>query len=205
MFVDRKEKRMSRMKLVKLFAVAMLPFASVGVASSVSAAPTVAAERSTQQIFSDNDEVQKYVEKYDEGVPLRFNMEKAKADGASQSVLETGEFINEWMIAESDPYSKLDFSILNYGNWCGPGHSGPAAPIDALDRACMAHDKCYSNNGINPSQPWTYISNKTCGCDWALITELTRGLLFGTYQGPSRDYAAKALALFNAKVKLQGC
>jgi len=33
-----------------------------------------------------------------------------------------------------------------YGNWCGPNH-GSGKPIDALDRICMYHDKCYDKYG----------------------------------------------------------
>lgn len=28
-------------------------------------------------------------------------------------------------------------------NWCGPGCSGPGAPINDVDAACKAHDECY--------------------------------------------------------------
>ncbi|UCC78249.1 MAG: hypothetical protein JSW64_08135 [Candidatus Zixiibacteriota bacterium] len=55
-----------------------------------------------------------------------------------------------------------------YGNWCGPGHSGPGEPIDAVDAVCRDHDRCYDR---------TNYSN--CGCDRALITRMpiaiTRG------------------------------
>lgn len=30
-----------------------------------------------------------------------------------------------------------------YGNWCGPGLSGPGDPVDSLDSACKQHDNCY--------------------------------------------------------------
>jgi hypothetical protein len=29
-----------------------------------------------------------------------------------------------------------------YGNWCGWSRSGPGAPVDELDAACMMHDYC---------------------------------------------------------------
>ncbi|MFA8439394.1 phospholipase [Pueribacillus sp. YX66] len=32
-------------------------------------------------------------------------------------------------------------------NWCGPGCSGPGAPINDVDAACKAHDECYRNYG----------------------------------------------------------
>lgn len=34
-----------------------------------------------------------------------------------------------------------------YGKWCGPGCSGPGAPVDDVDRCCQAHDRCYSDRG----------------------------------------------------------
>lgn len=34
-----------------------------------------------------------------------------------------------------------------YGNWCGPGCSGPGDPISAVDVCCKEHDLCYSKKG----------------------------------------------------------
>lgn len=34
-----------------------------------------------------------------------------------------------------------------YGNWCGPGCSGPGAPISAVDTCCQKHDRCYGSRG----------------------------------------------------------
>ena len=52
----------------------------------------------------------------------------------------------------------LDGLPCLYGRWCGPGCSGPGAPIDALDTCCQTHDQCYSRRG--------YFN---CGCDRALL------------------------------------
>ncbi|MFC0524892.1 phospholipase [Pontibacillus salicampi] len=46
--------------------------------------------------------------------------------------------------------------------WCGPGCTGPGAPINAVDAACRAHDLCYRNEG--PS----------CRCDLLFIHRLER-------------------------------
>ncbi|PLS16202.1 phospholipase [Bacillus sp. M6-12] len=35
--------------------------------------------------------------------------------------------------------------------WCGPGCSGPGAPINDVDACCMRHDRCLSS-GISPYQ-----------------------------------------------------
>lgn len=45
-----------------------------------------------------------------------------------------------------------------YGKWCGPGCSGPGAPIDDVDACCQAHDQCYGRRG--------YFS---CSCDNELL------------------------------------
>jgi len=45
-----------------------------------------------------------------------------------------------------------------YGRWCGPGCSGPGAPVDDLDACCMAHDRCYDARG------WG-----ACSCDHGLM------------------------------------
>ncbi|MCG7342662.1 phospholipase [Sporosarcina sp. ACRSL] len=38
---------------------------------------------------------------------------------------------------------KLRFCLFPGYNWCGPGCNGPGAPLNAVDAACKAHDKCY--------------------------------------------------------------
>ncbi|MEK3889408.1 phospholipase [Bacillus sp. FSL K6-3431] len=42
---------------------------------------------------------------------------------------------------------RLRFCILPGYNWCGPGCSGPGAPINKVDAACRAHDECYRRSG----------------------------------------------------------
>lgn len=56
--------------------------------------------------------------------------------------------------------SRADVSIQApclYGNWCGPGCSGPGAPISAVDSCCKSHDNCYGSRG--------YFA---CSCDYQL-------------------------------------
>ncbi len=51
-------------------------------------------------------------------------------------------------------FNELDDAFDNakdlamYGNWCGPGMSGPDAPVDSLDSLCEQHDVCYEDNVI---------------------------------------------------------
>lgn len=47
-----------------------------------------------------------------------------------------------------------------YGNWCGPGYSGPGDPIDVVDMCCKSHDQCYDQRGYS-----------TCSCDKELLQQ----------------------------------
>jgi hypothetical protein len=59
------------------------------------------------------------------------------------------------------PVPRADVDVAIYGNWCGPGHSGPDTPIDAVDEACCRHDQCYCERGY-----------ADCSCDRGLIAGL---------------------------------
>jgi len=39
------------------------------------------------------------------------------------------------------------FCVFPGYNYCGPGCSGPGAPINDVDAACRAHDECYRRYG----------------------------------------------------------
>jgi hypothetical protein len=43
--------------------------------------------------------------------------------------------------------AQVDWPNEFYGNWCGPGHSGPGVPIDAVDEVCCRHDQCFCVEG----------------------------------------------------------
>ena len=52
---------------------------------------------------------------------------------------------SDWNLYEycgTMPLHMNDPSGNIYGNWCGALRSGPGAPIDDIDRACMNHDIC---------------------------------------------------------------
>src|SRR5262249_32622593 len=73
--------------------------------------------------------------------------------------------ISEWSPTVSD-YSRplaqsagqLQGIPCVYGKWCGPGCSGPGAPVDNVDQCCQAHDQCYTDRG--------YFA---CSCDKRLL------------------------------------
>jgi hypothetical protein len=54
------------------------------------------------------------------------------------------------------------FCIFPGYNWCGPGCSGPGAPINAVDAACHSHDICYRMSGDR------------CWCDEQFMYRLER-------------------------------
>lgn len=54
-------------------------------------------------------------------------------------------------------------TFLIHGNYCGPGNRSPRPPIDALDVACMHHDRC--------SPPRGQVA--TCACNARLQREAT--------------------------------
>ncbi|MGD6804255.1 phospholipase [Rossellomorea vietnamensis] len=52
------------------------------------------------------------------------------------------------------------FCVFPGYRYCGPGCSGPGAPVNAVDAACKAHDECYRRYG--PS----------CRCDQLFMERL---------------------------------
>ena len=69
--------------------------------------------------------------------------------------------------------------------YCGPGKSGPGAPVNQLDAICMKHDACYKKNGSNRM------------CDEMFINEIQP--LINPYTKMGRDAAIMQLAI---KLKL---
>ncbi|WP_132002854.1 phospholipase [Mesobacillus foraminis] len=49
------------------------------------------------------------------------------------------------------------FCIFPGYNWCGPGCSGPGAPINEVDSCCMKHDVCLSRG------------RSRCECDYLFM------------------------------------
>ncbi|BDR80192.1 hypothetical protein N072000002_04420 [Clostridium tetani] len=56
---------------------------------------------------------------------------------------------------------KRAFKLVIHGNWCGPGHSGPEAPIDNIDACCQKHDYCYDRMSGNDGKK---------NCDMELVS-----------------------------------
>ena len=75
-------------------------------------------------------------------------------------------------------------SLPIYGRYCGPGHSGPGAPIDAVDAVCKTHDECYGRRG--------YLD---CRCDRNLILSMP-GAIARTPTVVGKAAGAGVLAFF---------
>ncbi len=73
---------------------------------------------------------------------------------------------------------KKGFCIFPGYNWCGPGCSGPGAPINQVDACCRAHDECY------------HLSESPCICDQMFIDSLR------LYINPYTKMGRRALIMY---------
>ena len=79
----------------------------------------------------------------------------------------------------AEPVTPLWWAIPLHGHWCGPGHSGPVAPVDTLDALCMEHDRCYAKDGyFNLTCDLTLVTN-VFTYFWAMSWDERRAVLFG--------------------------
>lgn len=134
------------------------PMAVADVASAPGEASAVSTISDSSSDSAIEDAFSLYLVQEDEGPPM-FDADRTAKDGASDFLIDVGNSYNEWQFARSG--DRVSFPY--HGNWCGPGHSGPDAPIDTLDTACMHHDKCYAERGYN-----------SCSCDDELVAEINR-------------------------------
>lgn len=87
----------------------------------------------------------------------------------------TEEFLNQISQIQNNkevPETREDVTIQApciYGNWCGPGCSGPEDPISPVDSCCQTHDNCYGDRG--------YFA---CSCDMELQNCLRPYVLDGS-------------------------
>lgn len=69
------------------------------------------------------------------------------------------------------PQRSLRFCIFPGYNWCGPGCSGPGAPVNKVDAACKQHDMCYRKHG------------NRCECDQFFLNRLRPMINSRTQEG----------------------
>jgi hypothetical protein len=89
---------------------------------------------------------------------------------------------------EAAPAAAEPAPPLFHGNWCGAGDANRAAPVDAFDAACRAHDLCYERAGRD-----------ACICDRTFL-RATAALVASPRLAESvRSKAATANSLFSAR------
>lgn len=120
----------------------------------------------TQEMFNTLD---LYLTKQENG-GLSFDFESAFADNVDSETIEVGlaihsitQSINEKGFNKGlQPTVRALFPIGSYGNYCGKGNKGMTKkPIDDLDSACRAHDRCFK--GFN---------SKSKACNRAFVKRL---------------------------------
>lgn len=140
-------------------------------AAVVETQPVVA----TDSYDDDVEELLNYAILNENGDIVKFDIESARSNNASSLVLASIEEFNSMVSGDNlalESKTSRGVSIPVYGNWCGPGHSGPGAPIDLLDSRCKTHDLCYARNGYH---------NKNC--DRVLVAQITVDMNAGRYSG----------------------
>jgi hypothetical protein len=55
------------------------------------------------------------------------------------------------MVSRKRRKNPLSLCVFPGYRWCGPGCSGPGAPINDVDACCWKHDQCLKR-GISPCQ-----------------------------------------------------
>jgi len=105
--------------------------------------------------------------------------------------LSTGLCLTAWLLgsAAATPLTTAPpvSPPLFHGNWCGAGDAGRAAPVDALDAACRAHDLCYERHG-----------RSACVCDRAILKATAMLVASPQIPEPIRSKAATVNSLFSA-------
>lgn len=75
-----------------------------------------------------------------------------------------------------------------YGNYCGPQHGDGnyrLLPVDAVDRACMEHDRCYDSH------------YSSCACDARLVVDLQNAIVTADEWNYSHVVAGVIMAWFS--------
>ena len=112
----------------------------------------------------------------------RFDAQRANTDNASDYLLAAGREFNRFATTQDGAGGEAQTRDMpGYGNWCGPGNSGPGEPVNTLDRLCQQHDRCYANRG--------YFA---CSCDRELIQGIRDNR--GNFNGFGENTAALAIA-----------
>jgi len=135
--------------------------------------PPYGEEKSWEEIEAIQETMNKYVVKMEDNT-LYFDLVRAMEEQEDELILEAGQLFNLFSagMKKDANQAMAKISMPIYGKYCGPGHSGPGTPIDALDKACQKHDKCYSKRG--------YFA---CSCDKELLSDVVSALPYLSGKG----------------------
>lgn len=122
----------------------------------------------------------------DQGEWAHFDEAAALADGLDPRLVRVGRAVNRMASGELAGEGQPELLPGFYGNWCGPGHSGPGEPVDQLDAACRDHDLCYGQGG--------YFNRE---CDLRLLRTIEDD--FAGYTWAQKLYASAIYAVFALK------
>jgi RHS repeat-associated protein len=84
--------------------------------------------------------------------------------------------------------------VWTYGNYCGAG--GMGTPIDAVDRACKAHDKCYGDNGLSSLSNFGAPNATLQACNQRLCDAMASAIQNTTPQTIDQGNAAMDIILY---------
>jgi hypothetical protein len=96
-----------------------------------------------------------------------------------------GPYRGAFLVLAAAEALRLAQGIPIYGNWCGPGHSGPGTPVDAVDEVCCRHDQCYCERG-----------SLDCSCDRELIANMPGAIADSSTSAGGRVAGLAATAFF---------
>ncbi|GAA1725182.1 hypothetical protein GCM10009793_22890 [Brachybacterium phenoliresistens] len=123
----------------------------------------------------------------------RVDVAAARDAGETEEILSALQTYNNYLddaIVPEGIAPRASFPV--YGNWCGPGHSGPGAPIDLLDRMCKNHDECYARKG--------YFD---CGCDQGLLYIMKKD--YAKLSTKAKAVSIGITAAISASMTVHGC
>lgn len=169
---------MRKLFLIFFFVILCFSFTSVSFAENDT---NILIDEKYNNIDDIQLELERYTSVLDNGVVF-FDENLAKNSGADDFIIQSGRVINNMNQDSFSRNARAKFPV--WGRWCGPGHSGPGAPISLLDRFCQSHDNCYASKG--------YFN---CYCDYLLTSRIRASYwYFGLYE---RSVALGVLTFFS--------
>lgn len=138
----------------KLLLLSLVIILSTAIFTVSAATESTSISLTKNEVLTNNElsasvsQLENYITISDSGI-ISFDVQRARDNGESADVIDRGIKLNMFSSEmRKDPTAtRTKISLPIWGNWCGPGQSGPASPVDTLDAQCKKHDLCYANRG----------------------------------------------------------